>query len=357
MKAFYNINADYQEGLDLESDRIKVISAIIADNKLRYAGTSVPQKSGRFNIPLSCVGILNPKPHEEFVIVKDDFGGNGSIIITREKTTTQNDIILSRVKFGTGKKKLKKRIRLNQKLASMFGVCELGFSACDFRGCLSLRISPKVPEPDLNILKAKSVGELAKYVLWPGRSLKVITIANSNNPLAISSEISFKLLGGFYYIGRHSDPNNSNDKELICKLKNCKYCKSKEYPIHYSAFYIPVLADITTGHPRPILLKFTGKALYLAHKLVCHLLSFTKNSKSSYWTGPVKYNEKEIWTLYNDYVSGKIVIMQSEISRELTDSEKGWALSLRQKFKKIICDKENITTKDIIVTIPTLTQA
>jgi len=353
------MNIDYQEDSNNEADRIKVISAIIADNKLRYAGTSVPQKSGRFNIPLRCVNILNPKVGEYFAVVKDDFGGNGSVIIVSDTAVTNNDVMLSRVRFGTGKKKLKKRIRLNQKLASMFGVCELGFSVCDFRGNLALRVSPRVPEPDLNILKTKSVEDLAKYVLWPGRSLKVITIANESHMLPIASELNFKLLGGYFLIQRHSVPGNRDTKEPICKKADCQYCEINEkdwsigkkvlYPLHYQAIYIPVLLDIVSNHPRPGLFKFTGKAINLGEELMEEMLEYNEMANSTYWSGPsVNYDSKVVWKIYNDYANGKIKIESIEGNRVLTEPEKGWVLTLRKKFKKIISEKENIPIADIL---------
>jgi hypothetical protein len=322
--------------------REKVINALIADNKTRYAGISRPQKSGLFNVPKKCYSVLNPKFGEVFNVIKDT-NTNYGIIISRSLLEEDKDNLICKVRFGSGIKQKKNRLRITQKLARVFGTCEIGFSIFDYNNKLAVRVSPKVPEPDINIYKAKNLEEISKYILFPGRSIKYISFSNKDMVLP-QTEFSFRLLGGYFAINKHSVLYHTN-KKIVCE-KNCKLCKDNElYPLHYKAIYFPVLYDVLGFAPRPGIIKFSNEAIELCKPLVEETNYHTRKLGTNYFEGPIDYDGTNIWKFGNEY--GAEICKINVNKKQLSGAEKGWMLSMRKDLKKIISEKEDITISSI----------
>jgi hypothetical protein len=326
----------------LLSTRLKVIKAIISDTKTRYIGTSKPQKECRFNIPNKCCEILNLKFGDDVYISKPK-NSNTSMIITKKEPKDLE--LLSKIKYGDGVKENKNRLRINQKLAKTFGACDIGISAYNHNNEFALRISPKIPSPDINILSAKNIEDFGKYILWKGRTIKFISFYDCKSKILLN-EFAFKTIGGAFYIKKH-DVVGKHDIKFKCVGKKCKHCKNLEkYPIKYKALYFPVLIlDFDSNLFRPGMLKFVNNGIEIVNDILKEYNNYYFKNKKGYWVGKIENNNRNVWKIENGKKSIKIVKMG--IKRQLNDSEKGWLLSLRKDFKKIISKKENILLSDI----------
>jgi len=331
-----------EKSIKKESVRTKVIKALVSDTQTRYAGSAKPQKDCRFNVPYKCYKVLSPKFGDELYVSKQK-SSNTSIIITKDQPKDDLDFV-AKIRFGTGKKVKKNRLRLNQNLAKMFGACDIGVSVFNYDNDLALRVSPKIPVPDVNILGAKNIEEFGKYILWKGRTIKFVSFSSKKSPIAIN-EFSFKPIGGAYYIKKHSVASMPRQKH-ICIGSNCKYCKDlNKYPICYNALYFPVLLDIEAGMSRPGVLKFVNDGISIADDILKEYNNYYIRNKTGYWSGKVRYNSRNVWKIEGDRKEIKIVKMG--IRKSFTDAERGWLLTLRKDFKKIISTKENIPTSHI----------
>ena len=326
---------------DTDSIRIKVIKAIVSDTQTRYAGISKPQKTCRFNIPQKCYKVLNVKFGDKLYVSKQK-NSNTSIVITKKEPRDDLEVI-SKIRFGTGKIEKKNRLRINQSIAKMFGACDIGVSVFSYNNELALRVTPNIPVPDINILTAKNIEEFGKYILWKGRTIKFISFSSKTTPIAVN-EFSFKPVGGAYYIKKH-DVIGKPDKKFICEGRRCKYCKDlNKYPIHYKALYFPVLINVDTGLSRPGVLKFVNDGIGMTGDILKEYNNYYSKSRNGYWSGNIDYNSKSVWKIESNK---KLNIVRMGIKKSFTDAERGWLLSLRADFKKIISEKENISTSCI----------
>jgi len=124
-----------EKNIKKENIRTKVIKALVFDTKTRYAGEAKPQKECRFNIPCKCYKILNPKFGDNFYVSKQK-NSNTSIIITKNQPKEDLEFI-SKIRFGTGKKYKKNRLRINQNLAKIFGACDIGISVFNYNNSIT----------------------------------------------------------------------------------------------------------------------------------------------------------------------------------------------------------------------------
>jgi len=336
------IAKDDVQDLKNENIRSKVINALISDNKTRYAGVSSPQKTGRFNIPKKCIEALRPEFGDSLHVIEDNNTPTG-IIIAKKPAREDEDKVLSRVRFGTGQKEEKRRLRLNQNVAKTFGACDIGVSIFSYNGDLALRVSPKVPDPDINIYKARTIEEFGRYILWPGRTIKFISFAGEG--MMFGDEFSFKLLGGMFIIKKHI---SLEGESVVCKVKECDNCGSAgKFPLTYFAAYFPVLCNIINGPSRPAMMKFVNKGMPVCLPLIKDTLSYHEKTKTNYWSGPVDY-EGIVWKAANDYRKNKVCISEIGVERKLTDAERGWLLTMRKEFRNIISAKEAVSRSSVI---------
>ena len=328
--------------MENEIVRYKVINAILSDNNTRYAGAASPQKTGRFNIPKKCYSVLSPKFGDTLFVIQDNKTPT-SMIITKKPNEADKDKIVGEIQFGSGIKTKKNRLRINQNLAKMFGACDIGVSIFDYNKSLALRVCPKVPKPDFDIYKATTLEDLAKYVLWPGRTIRFLSFASENSTYS-GDEFSFKLLGSAFYLEKHNEFLKM-DTEHLCSLdKNCEYCKDlKQFPIYYRAIYFPILYNVVERPTRPGVLKFVNGAIKHSFPLIDAVNRHYSKTKGGYWSGPISYNSSSTWKFGNNTKTNKIEISKMGVKTRLSDAELGWLLTMRKDFKKFVSEKEQIT--------------
>jgi bifunctional DNA-binding transcriptional regulator/antitoxin component of YhaV-PrlF toxin-antitoxin module len=120
-------------------DREKLFEKFNREYVVELFGSSNPQNTGRFNVPKKCLDLLKLNFGDYVYAIED---GTDYILLVKHVARKDRNKIVCKLRYGTGKKEKKERLRINQKLARYLDCEQLGFSFVSYNKSTAIKVSP-----------------------------------------------------------------------------------------------------------------------------------------------------------------------------------------------------------------------